>query len=100
MSKSPASRVNDGHIYTMDSTTPANKLVRRMAELVLHDRVVHEEPKSRRPPTARFSDEQVRLMRKLHTLGRVKPSEFALLLGMSVDVATKILNGTNYSKVL
>lgn len=78
---------------------PFGAALRRVAEKVLHERVVIEPKRSTRPPSARFSDDQVRGLRAAHLEGASVKNLSQVVL-MAEESLKHILDGTNYSKVL
>lgn len=81
------------------SGLPLNGVLRSMANKIINERVAPRRERNYRPPSARFTDDQVRLMRDLQQRG-VTAREIATLVTMPVDSIRAILIGTNYSHVL
>ena len=95
---SVARRDNTG--FHNERLTPINGILRAVAaKLPPNERVAHKEKRSSRPPSARFTDEQVRALRRIFARG-ASLEDLAILLDMHMVSVKNIVTGQNYSKVL
>lgn len=106
MKKSPSKRPNDGKSLHSERRIPIGKTLRKMAELVLHER-----PKEKRPPKykrgignchaakRKFTEAEVIDMRR-----RYRAGEWPSVIGASYNCATgtvrQIVNGVTYGWVV
>lgn len=78
---------------------PLSYILKRMAQRVLHERPVPKVKRVKRPGNAKFTDDQVRALRRLYNAG-ASVTDLALIVAMGRNSMMQILDGTNYSKVL
>lgn len=79
---------------------PLSGSLHKLANTLTHDRVKVDPKKSTRPPSAKFSDDEVRLLRKIWAAEIATKEQLADLFDMAPLSMLHILDGTNYSKVL
>lgn len=104
--KSPAQRSNDLHRFQKQTLTPANGVVRRMAEKIVHERVVAPQigrgsgykTGGRCFASRRFSEADVLSMRA-RRLGGESIAALAREFDVSYNNMRSILNGISYSWV-
>lgn len=72
----------------------------KLAHSIINERVVTKPKGSTRPRFAKFTDPEVRILRKIWAAELVKTEDLADLFDMTVNSMKHILDGTNYSKVL
>lgn len=104
--KSPATRSNDGHVFQSHALAPMSRTLRKVADLVLHDRVV--KPKTGRgsgqktgaaqSASRRFTEAEIIAMRLRHRRG-ARPCDLAREFLVHVNTMLAILGGTSYAWV-
>ena len=78
---------------------PFGGVLARMAQKVIHDRVVKKEPKRRGLPR-RFTDEQVRAFRKRYYHGGETIADMARQENVSYQSFSRLVTGETYADVI
>lgn len=104
--KSPARRPNDGHVFQSASLAPLSRTLRKVADLVLHDRVV--KPKTGRGSgqktgkaqfaSRRFSEAEIIAMRLRYRNGE-RNCDLAREFGLHPNAMAMLLKGESYAWV-
>jgi hypothetical protein len=103
MSKSPSRRGNDLHHYRRQDLTPVNGVLRKMADLVLHDRVEPEKERRvglgvKNGAKRRFSEDEIRAMRRRYQNGE-RICDMAREFNLAHRNMSMILQGESYAWV-
>jgi hypothetical protein len=87
-----------GH-YTTSQIYPLTEGLRRVADSVVHERV-RSTPERVHSANKKFTDEQVRMFRKLYYQQFWTIADLAVLGGVAEHSMSAIVRGINYAKVL